>query len=134
MPLGAGGDARDGIYLPANPGGWVDYWTGNAYGDSSGSVAKTVDGYATPLETLPLFVRAGAIIPMWPAGLPLKAGNSTTPPPSTLVLDIFPEGKSQFELYEDDGVTRKALDPAAVSQVRAYVPVVVRSFDVFLGK
>ena len=46
-------------------GGWIDYWSGEGYGDASGKKPVTVNGYPTPLETLPLFVRAGAIIPMW---------------------------------------------------------------------
>ena len=112
LPLGQGGDSRDGIYLPATPGGWVDYWTGDHYGDAKGVTAKTVDGFATPLETLPLFVRAGAIIPMWPEGTNISQA------PEKLVLDIYPEGHSSFELYEDDGVTRKAIEGPAQTQVR----------------
>jgi alpha-glucosidase len=116
-PLGGGGDARDGIYLPANPGGWVDYWTGQPYGDASGQAPALVNGYATPLETLPLFVRAGAIVPLWPVGqLPRAYSPAPAPAPSTLVLDLYPEGQSAFELYEDDGVTRQALVPDASKQ------------------
>ena len=120
-PLGAGGDARDGIYLPANPGGWVDYWDGTAYGAKDDSQSTTLNGYSSPLEKLPLFVRAGAILPMWPSGLPLKAGTKTTPAPATLTLDVFPAGDSYFELYEDDGVTRQALDAAQAAFLRTNI-------------
>jgi alpha-glucosidase (family GH31 glycosyl hydrolase) len=56
---------RDGIYLPA--GEWWDYWDGTV---SQGP--QTVDGYAAPLDKLPLFVREGAIIPMWPDGMQVR--------------------------------------------------------------
>ena len=57
---------RDGIYLPK--GTWIDYWSGRTY---EGPV--TVDDYSAPLDTLPLFVKAGATVPMWP-GHPLVRG------------------------------------------------------------
>mmetsp|Transcript_28708 Transcript_28708/g.66620 ORF Transcript_28708/g.66620 Transcript_28708/m.66620 type:complete len:808 (+) Transcript_28708:73-2496(+) len=89
---------RDGIYLPA--GEWVDYWSG-----AITEGPKTVDGYDVPLEKLPVYVRAGAIIPMWPEML--YAGQR---PASPLTLDVYPSGKSSFDLYEDDGVTREAME------------------------
>jgi alpha-D-xyloside xylohydrolase len=46
------------LYLP--PGEWVDYWTKEAY---SGGRWITV---SAPLEIMPLFVRAGAILPLGP--------------------------------------------------------------------
>ncbi|MFF8609344.1 NPCBM/NEW2 domain-containing protein [Streptomyces sp. NPDC015346] len=87
---------RDGIYLPQ--GTWIDYWSGRTY---EGPV--TVDDYSAPLDTLPLFVRAGAAVPMWPGGIRSYADRT---PGSPLAWDIYPQGTSSFELYEDDGVTR----------------------------
>ncbi|MEU7113948.1 NPCBM/NEW2 domain-containing protein [Streptomyces sp. NPDC046182] len=87
---------RDGIYLPK--GTWIDYWSGRTY---QGPV--TVDDYSAPLDTLPLFVRAGATVPMWPGGI--RSYTDRTPD-SPLAWDIYPQGTSSFELYEDDGVTR----------------------------
>src|SRR3989442_10254402 len=46
------------IYLPA--GGWFDYWT-----DRQFDGARWIT-YNAELETLPLFVRAGAVLPMGP--------------------------------------------------------------------
>lgn len=100
-PLNEGGSARDGIYLPE--GEWIDYWDGSIV-----SGPKTVDGYDSPLQTLPLFVRAGAIVPMWP-----EMNFPGEKPANPLTLDVFPKGESSFQLYEDDGKTRAALEGSA---------------------
>jgi alpha-D-xyloside xylohydrolase len=51
-----------GVYLPKLPGSgeWLDYWTGNSFAGG-----QTIEVKA-PLDRMPLFVRAGAIIPMLP--------------------------------------------------------------------
>ena len=56
----------------------------------------------TPLETMPLFVKAGSIIPMQP-----KMNYTDERPLDTLILAIYPSrGKeARFTLYEDDGKT-----------------------------
>eukprot|EP01051_Picozoa_sp_SAG22_P006348 SAG22_NODE_411_length_10900_cov_2.633738_2_plen_891_part_00 len=87
---------RDGIYLPA--GDWIDWWD-----DSVHTGPETIDGYPAPLDKLPLFVRAGAIIPMWPPML--YFGEKKADP---MTLELYPGGNSSFTLYEDDGVTRNA--------------------------
>ncbi|WP_233223466.1 TIM-barrel domain-containing protein [Amycolatopsis sp. CA-128772] len=88
-------DVRNGIYLPR--GTWVDYWSGKTY-----TGPTTVDGYDAPLDTLPLFVRAGAVVPMWAAG----TTSWQTRDKSVLDLDVYPQGNGGFTLTEDDGVTR----------------------------
>ncbi|MEU3298504.1 NPCBM/NEW2 domain-containing protein [Streptomyces sp. NPDC006678] len=88
---------RDGIYLPK--GTWIDYWSGRTYEGPT-----TVDDYSAPLDTLPLFVRAGATVPMWPGGIRSYADRGAGSP---LAWDIYPQGSSSFTLYEDDGVTRE---------------------------
>ncbi|WP_370949461.1 TIM-barrel domain-containing protein [Amycolatopsis sp. cg5] len=86
---------RNGIYLPK--GTWVDYWSGKTY-----TGPTTVDGYDAPLDTLPLFVRAGAVVPMWAEG----TKSWQTRDKGVLDLDVYPSGKGGFSLTEDDGVTR----------------------------
>ncbi|GLY34558.1 hypothetical protein Amsp01_005820 [Amycolatopsis sp. NBRC 101858] len=86
---------RNGIYLPK--GTWVDYWSGKTY-----TGPATVDGYDAPLDTLPLFVRAGAVVPMWAEG----TTSWQTRDKSDLDLDVYPQGQGGFTLTEDDGVTR----------------------------
>ncbi|HEY9261039.1 DUF5110 domain-containing protein, partial [Chitinophaga sp.] len=85
---------RDSIYLPK--GTWFDYWDGTAY-----SGPTVINNYNAPLDKLPLFVKQGAIIPMYP--LMNFDGEKKT---DTLTLDIYPFQHSSFDLYEDDGLTR----------------------------
>lgn len=86
---------RDSIYLPA--GGWFDFWDGKQYQGST-----TLMNYSAPLDKLPLFVRAGAIIPMYQQMM-YDAQKSA----DTLTLKVYPHGFSSFEMYEDDGLTRE---------------------------
>lgn len=88
---------RSGIFLPT--GLWYDYWTGQEYVGP-----MTLDNYSAPLDVLPMFVKAGAIIPMWPDMLYFNEKVV-----DEITFDIYPQGDTQFELYEDDGVTRQAL-------------------------
>ncbi|MER7859856.1 TIM-barrel domain-containing protein [Amycolatopsis japonica] len=94
-PVYENSTVRNGIYLPK--GTWVDYWSGKTY-----TGPTTVDGYDAPLDTLPLFVRAGAVVPMWAEG----TKSWQTRDKGVLDLDVYPQGKGSFTLTEDDGVTR----------------------------
>ncbi|MET9586194.1 NPCBM/NEW2 domain-containing protein [Streptomyces sp. NPDC006539] len=105
---------RDGIYLPK--GTWIDYWSGRTYEGPT-----TVDHYSAPLDTLPLFVKAGAGVPMWPGIRSYQDRTSDSP----LAWDIYPQGRSSFTLYEDDGVTRRHRDGKYATQ-RADVDAPVR--------
>ncbi|BDM68399.1 hypothetical protein HEK616_18860 [Streptomyces nigrescens] len=98
-------DTRDGIYLPK--GTWIDYWSGRTY---RGPV--TLDGYSAPLDTLPLFVKAGAAVPMWPGIRSYQDRTAGSP----LAWDVYPQGRSSFTLYEDDGVTRAHRTGAGATQ------------------
>jgi alpha-glucosidase len=77
------------IYLPA--GTWYDWWTDERI---TGPTHLLV--YA-PLERMPLYVRAGAIIP---SGPDLHYADEC--PLDPLTLDLYP-GDGAFTLYEDDG-------------------------------
>jgi alpha-glucosidase len=81
------------VYLPR--GTWYDFWTNKKY---SGGAMLRVEA---PLETVPIFVRGGAIIPKGP---PMNYVGEKPTSPSFL---IYPDaqGKSQVILYEDDGVS-----------------------------
>ena len=82
---------RRDIYLPA--GGWYDFWT-----DQRFDGARWIT-YDAELETLPLFVRAGAVIPMGPE---LQYANERAWAP--LSFEVYPggEGVTQMELTDDE--------------------------------
>ncbi|MFB7508931.1 glycoside hydrolase family 31 protein, partial [Streptomyces broussonetiae] len=106
-PVYQDSDTRDGIHLPK--GTWTDYWTGRTYQGPT-----TINGYHAPLDTLPLFVREGAIVPMWPKG----TTSWQTRDRHELDWDLYPaaHGTSHYTLYEDDGVTRDFTKGAAATQ------------------
>lgn len=88
------------VYIPK--GRWIDYFTGQVFDGPS-----TIESYDTPLDRTPLFVKAGAIIPMGPE---LRHVNEKLLSP--LTLNLYPYGcpESRFSLYEDDGISTKYLD------------------------
>lgn len=111
-PVYSDTDVRNGIYLPK--GTWTDYWTGKTYHGPT-----TVNGYKAPLDTLPLFVKGGSIVPMWPKG----TTSWETRNKSELDYDIYPKGTTDYTLYEDDGVTRKfAKGSSATQHVQVKAP------------
>ena len=75
-----------------------------------------------PLETVPLYVRGGAIIPMGPEMD--YVGEKATDP---LTLDIYPDaqGNASTSLYEDDGVS-----PAYRNGVERRTTVTYRSSEI----
>ena len=81
---------RRDIYLPA--GGWYDFWTDQRF-DGARWIA-----YDAELETLPLFVRAGAAIPMGPD---LQYANERTWDPLRFEIYPGPEGVTEIELRDD---------------------------------
>jgi alpha-glucosidase len=91
-PVTTKGAASRTIYLPK--GDWYDWWTGKKF---SGAAYSHV---LTPLDTMPVFVKAGAIIPMRDAQL--YVGQKTF---DTLRIQVFPGADGAFDWYDDDGRT-----------------------------
>jgi alpha-glucosidase len=79
------------VYLPE--GTWYDWWSGDRYEGPTHILAHA------PLERMPLYVRAGAIIPMAPV---MQYADER--PLDQLTLRIWP-GTGEYTLYEDDGHT-----------------------------
>jgi alpha-glucosidase (family GH31 glycosyl hydrolase) len=102
-PVYKTGGMRDSIYLPE--GKWFDYWSGQTYEGK-----QWLRNYDAPLDKLPLFVRGGAIIPMYP-----EMNYDGERRADTLTLDIYPGRKDVFELYEDDGITRAYKEGASAT-------------------
>jgi hypothetical protein len=88
-----GNDLRNGIYLPE--GTWIDYFSGEVYGGN-----QMINNFDAPLWKLPLFVKAGAIIPRCnPNNNPSQIDRSAR------IYEVYPAGKSSFCAYDDDGTT-----------------------------
>lgn len=106
-----GNDIRNGIYLPA--GKWVDYFSGDVWEGEA-----VVNSFEAPIWKLPVFVKAGAIIPLVnPNNNPSQIDHSLR------IFEFYPEGKSEFTLYDDDGTTEsyKNGDASATTQVTSEV-------------
>jgi len=78
------------IYFPQAK--WYDFWTG-----SGAEGGKFVD-VAAPLDRLPLYVRAGSIVPMGP-----EQEYASQMRGSSIELRIYPGANGDFTLYEDEG-------------------------------
>jgi len=87
-----GATSRD-VYLPGKAG-WYDFWTGK-----SEAAGRHVNAVA-PVETMPLYVPAGAIIPMGP--VLQYVGEKPADP---IELRIYRGANGSFTLYEDEGDT-----------------------------
>jgi alpha-D-xyloside xylohydrolase len=92
-PVAKAGALSRHVYLPAGST-WYDFWTG-----ASVQGGRNIDSLA-PLETIPIFVRAGSIIPMGP-----ELQYTGEKPADPVELRIYRGANGSFELYEDDGLT-----------------------------
>jgi alpha-glucosidase len=81
------------VYLPE--GTWYDYWTNKQY------KGGTMVSVQAPLETVPMFVRGGAILPLGPEM------NYVGEKPLEPYFMIYPNdnGEATTTFYEDDGLT-----------------------------
>jgi alpha-D-xyloside xylohydrolase len=80
-------------YLPAGSD-WYDFWTHERFQGGT-TVAKDV-----PLDIFPLYVRAGAIVPMGPV-----VQYATERPDAPYEIRIYPGADGKFTVYEDDNET-----------------------------
>jgi alpha-D-xyloside xylohydrolase len=78
------------VYLPAGAD-WYNFWTNERV---RGGQRITV---AAPIETLPIFVRAGSMLPL---GVPVLSTNEKQ---AIAQLRIYPGADADFTLYNDDG-------------------------------
>jgi alpha-glucosidase (family GH31 glycosyl hydrolase) len=90
--------SRQVVWLP--PGEWYDFFSGRRY---PGNGWQAIFG---DLADIPLFARAGAVVP-----LAQPAGWSDTGNPAGLELHLFPGADNDFALYEDDGLSASSLTP-----------------------
>ena len=81
------------LYLPQSPA-WYDFWTGKK---SAGGRRMEADA---PLDRLPLFVRAGSIVPLGP-----ETEYAGERPDAPIEVRVYRGADGTFDLYEDAGDT-----------------------------
>ncbi|WP_396594134.1 TIM-barrel domain-containing protein [Brevundimonas sp. R86498] len=92
-PVHVYGARSRSVYFPAGTD-WYDLHTGARH---SGGRRETVDA---PLERIPLFVRAGAILPTGP-----EITHTAEKLDGPITLTIYAGADGRFELYDDAGTT-----------------------------
>jgi alpha-D-xyloside xylohydrolase len=92
-PVATQGAITRPVYLPGHAL-WYDFWTGNTL-----PAGQKIEAPA-PHQTMPLYVRAGAILPMGP--LLQYVGEKPADP---IELRIYRGANGSFTLYEDEGDT-----------------------------
>lgn len=104
-------DEVDDYSIALPPSSWYDYWTGSRIDPTSGRKGIDNAAIAQPevhihrtLETLPVFVRAGSIVPEQPL-----VQSTEEKPEGPLTLRVYPPttygAACNGALYLDDGVT-----------------------------
>jgi alpha-D-xyloside xylohydrolase len=88
-PVTTQGATSRAVYLPKAT--WYDFWTG-AKVDGERRIEATA-----PLEKLPLYVRAGSVIPMGPT-----MEWSTEKPADPIEIRVYPGADGDFTFYEDE--------------------------------
>jgi alpha-glucosidase/alpha-D-xyloside xylohydrolase len=91
-PVCEKGATTRNVYLPR--GDWYDFWTGERT-TGGREISRAVD-----LETMPLYVRAGSILPLGP--VKQYVAEKVDEP---LSISIYPGADASFLLYEDDGTS-----------------------------
>ena len=81
------------VYLPKSTG-WYDFWTGKLIPGG-----QTIDA-AAPIETIPLYIKAGSIVPMGPY---LQYATEKAADP--VEIRVYPGANAEFVLYEDENDT-----------------------------
>ncbi|HET9986816.1 MAG TPA: TIM-barrel domain-containing protein [Longimicrobiales bacterium] len=80
------------VYLPR--GAWFDFWSEERI-EGGREVERAVD-----LETMPLYVRAGAVLPLGPV-----KQHVDEPSEEPLSLTVYPGPSGTSQLYDDDGIS-----------------------------
>jgi alpha-D-xyloside xylohydrolase len=88
-PVTSAGATSRSVYLPA--GTWYDFWTGST---ATGGSPISADA---PLSKIPLYVKAGSIVPMGPM---IQYATESVDP---LEIRIYPGASGSFTLYDDAG-------------------------------
>jgi alpha-D-xyloside xylohydrolase len=90
-PVVESGVTEREVYLPQGTD-WIDFWTGERHAGGQSMIAPA------PLNRLPLYVKAGSILPIGP-----KVEWADQKAWDVLEIRIYPEADGHFTLYEDEG-------------------------------
>ncbi|XP_059056226.1 uncharacterized protein LOC131850089 [Achroia grisella] len=104
---------RHGIYLPDSNQIWIDLFTGEKF-----QGGKILNNVKVPLWKIPIFIKAGAIIPM------TKPNNNPNEIERNVrIFNIYPNNISSFDVYEDDGFSSAYLTGHfALTKIVSYGP------------
>jgi alpha-D-xyloside xylohydrolase len=91
-PVTEQGATHREVYLPAGSD-WYNYWTNDRLHGGQTIVADA------PIDTLPLFVKAGSIVPLGSEVL------SAQQPQTIASVKVYPGADGSFTLFQDDGKT-----------------------------
>jgi alpha-D-xyloside xylohydrolase len=91
-PVTEQGATHRTVYLPAGCD-WYNYWTNERL---HGGQTITADA---PIDTLPLFVRAGSIVPL---GSEIQSAQA---PQTIASVRVYPGADGKFTVFQDDGNT-----------------------------
>lgn len=89
------GETTRSLYLPESQPvrtEWFDFWTGEPFAGG-----QTIQADAS-LDRIPLYVRAGSIVPMGP-----EIQYAEQDPDGPIELRVYPGADGSFDLYEDSG-------------------------------
>jgi alpha-D-xyloside xylohydrolase len=92
-PVTHQGQTSRKVYLPAGTD-WYDYWTNKEYHGGQTIVAQA------PISVIPLFVRAGSILP-----LGRQVEDLSDQHQGLKEIRVYPGANATFQLYEDNGKT-----------------------------
>jgi alpha-glucosidase (family GH31 glycosyl hydrolase) len=91
-PVTEQGATSRSVYLPAGAN-WYNYWTSERVRGGQSIIVSA------PIDTIPLFVRAGSILP-----LGAKVDSAEQPQPIEHIR-VYPGADASFTLFGDDGRT-----------------------------
>ncbi|HEY1801587.1 MAG TPA: TIM-barrel domain-containing protein [Terriglobales bacterium] len=91
-PVTEQGATHRTVYLPAGCD-WYNYWTNERLHGGQTIVADA------PIDTLPLFVKAGSIVPLG------SEVQSAQQPQSIAAVRVYPGANGKFTLFQDDGTS-----------------------------
>ncbi len=125
-PITAPGDGkavRREVFLPAGQD-WFDYFTGEFYAGG-----QTI-AHECPLDRMPLFVRAGSILPMAPA---MDYSDQKPVDPLDARCLCRARARREFALYEDDGTSLDYRAGAHVTTLLRFNPEAAGNYTLRIG-